>query len=101
MSGQLPSPFDPTVVEAPRWLREVVARLGAPEVDSQMGMERWLWREGEMGVVIHKQSHTWQVVAFSPRCSVTMRTIEKPDDLEIRMAVMLANLDDYPMGSGR
>lgn len=90
--GQQPSPFTTQHKPVPRWLREAAARLGPPEIDTLDGARRWLWKGGEVGVVVGKRSHTWQVVAFGPKRSVTLRDAVVPTDATIRAAVSLAGL---------
>jgi hypothetical protein len=81
-------------VDQPRWLREAVSKMGQPETDTKGRLRRWLWRDGETGVVIDRQTHIWQLVVFTPRTSVTYRSVHEPDDIEIRLASNLAGLGD-------
>lgn len=86
--------FSSAVSASPRWLREIVASLGVPEMDGTLTTQRWLWNGGEVGVVASKLTHTWQVVAFGPRRSVTVRASTRLTDRQIRSAVALAELTD-------
>lgn len=81
----------------PRWLRDLVSALGEPEADHQGGRTRWMWHDGEVGVVLDRLSRVWQVVAFGPARSVTLRTETTPNELQIRDAVALAGLSGYKM----
>jgi hypothetical protein len=86
----------------PRWLRETTARLGLPETSAAGMMRRWLWSDGEVGVVIDRPSHTWQVVAFTPARSVTLRSSTEPTDRQIRAVVELAGVGyDAPPDTAR
>lgn len=80
----------------PRWLRETTARLGLPETGAAGMMRRWLWADGEVGVVIDRPSHTWQVVAFTAARSVTLRSNSEPTDRQIRAVVELAGVGYAP-----
>jgi hypothetical protein len=75
----------------PRWLKELSARLGEPVIDRLGTMDRWLWHDGEVGVVIDKLTKVWQVVAFTPQRSVTLRSADAPTERQIRAAVALAD----------
>lgn len=92
----LPLPPDPEhgyrVPRVPRWLRELTAKLGMPEVAHIGDMQRWLWNDGGTGVIIDRLTHTWQVVAFGQRRSITMRSSAEPTDKQIRDCVNLADL---------
>lgn len=92
MAGRQTDAAPPRPADVPRWLREIVAQLGEPEIDHHGTMRRWLWRDGDAGVVLDKHTHVWQLVVFGPACSVTVRTITEPTDPEIRMAAALADL---------
>jgi hypothetical protein len=101
VAGQQPSPFaDPGAfgkpakapVRMPRWLRETAAKLGTPAVENDGGLRRWLWSEGEAGVVLSRITQTWQLVVFTPDASVTLRSALEPTDSQVRAAVALAGL---------
>jgi hypothetical protein len=85
-------------IEIPRWLREATVKLGQPEIDRKGRLRRWLWRDGETGVVLDRQTHIWQLVVFTPKASVTFRSIHEPNDADIRQATDLAGLGDDWMG---
>ena len=76
------------------WLPDLVSRLGPPET-SPDDRERWTWQDGELGVFVDKLTHVWQVVAWTPDRSVTLRSLERPSDAETGRMVMLAGLHDH------
>lgn len=76
----------------PRWLRETCAYLGPADHHDGTRSQRWLWRDGDVGVRIDQLSAAWQVIAFCPRGSVTYRCLSEPTEPEIRATVNLAKL---------
>lgn len=104
MSGQQPSPFAPQAAKTtptpvttpgrlPRWFRDLATRLGAPsDIDVVGAANRWLWFDGEAGVVMARHPDVWQVFAFCPDGSVTLRLADRPTDAQIRDAVALSGL---------
>lgn len=80
-----------------RWLETLALLYGEPDsadVDAAGG--RWEWQEGEIGVLISHRTHVWEVLAFCPRRSVTVRALVKLTDAEVGLAVTLAGLLEAP-----
>jgi hypothetical protein len=80
------------------WLPALTDRLGPPEIDTDL--TRWTWQDGELGVFIDRLTHAWQTVAWAPRRSVTLRSIEQPSDADIERTVRLAGLLDVTPSTG-
>lgn len=82
--------------EVPRWLWGLVARYGSPA--RHPDLDRWDFQDGEIGVLTShsEKSNVWQVVVWTPRRSVTVRSAWEPLPSEIEGAVSLAGLYDVP-----
>lgn len=80
----------------PRWLREVTARLGLPRCDHDPveRTRRWLWRDGDVGVIVECRGRIWQAVAFTPVRSALLRSGEPPIDAQLCTLTALAGLHD-------
>lgn len=78
----------------PAWLNALIALHGQTDVDPRS--DRWLWHDGEMGVVVSHRTHVWEVLAFGSERSVTLRSVGQPSDVDVGMAVDLAGLYDVP-----
>lgn len=78
----------------PLWLASLTDLHGEPDKDPHA--DRWLWDEGEYGVIISHRTHVWEVLAFGTARSVTIRSITAPTDVDISQAVALAGLYDRP-----
>lgn len=80
----------------PPWLDALVAALGPAEIMIRDRMGRWTWSEGDQGVRIDQHGDgdatVWQLVAWTPERSVTMRNVSAPDDETCSRALALAGL---------
>lgn len=76
------------------WLPLLVVRLGLPETDP--GLDRWTWQDGELGVYIEHLTHAWQTAVWARTRSVTLRSLERPCDADLMAVVKLVGLDREP-----
>ncbi|HYJ33769.1 MAG TPA: hypothetical protein VE326_11170 [Candidatus Binatia bacterium] len=100
------APVEPTATPTvptgrmPRWLRETSAHLGPAEyedkADGRRRKQTWLWNNGDTGVIRDRYTHVVQWTAFSPRGSVTFRSVSEPTEAQVRAAVNLADLTADP-----
>jgi hypothetical protein len=101
VTGQQSSPFMAREMPLPIWLPRVVAVLGSAEYDEHGELRRWLWQDGEMGVVLDKHTHAYQAVVFTPVRSLTMRSVVEPSEAEVDDLVSVVGLADKPARRAR
>jgi len=75
------------------WLDTLTDRLGTPEHDYEGVMNRWTWQDGDYGILMDRLTTVWQIVAWTPVRSVTVRSVALPDDRDCSTVVILAGLD--------
>lgn len=68
----------------PTWLAATEATLGPPDFTTRAAMTRWTWDEGDRGILIDQRGTgdlaVFQIVAWIPERSVTVRCVSPPDD---------------------
>lgn len=76
------------------WLNRLIAELGPAEAHPEL--DRWVWDDGELGVYAEQLTHVWQVVAWTPDRSVTLRSASAPTTADFDRVAGLAGLHQAP-----